>query len=134
MDITSDPLFRQSGHGDFLRQIPYAAKVDEPPVPARSRQTDSRQGADDPVAGTGTFQTMWRTIGSHIGDYHNYPRVVGETGGKDYIFVHPSADPQAVAVAVVRGPSSTRGRSVRQLQGFTFPKASGRICATASSA
>jgi RimJ/RimL family protein N-acetyltransferase len=52
---------------------------------------------------TGVFNSMWKTIGSNMGTYKSYPRIVGETGGKDFIVVHPSADPQAVAVGIVRG-------------------------------
>ena len=42
---------------------------------------------------TGVFHSIWRTIGSDVGRYRNYPRIVGETGGKDFILAHPSADP-----------------------------------------
>src|SRR4051812_25179359 len=47
---------------------------------------------------TGVFQEMWKTIGANIADYRSYPRVVGETGGKDFILAHASADPDALAV------------------------------------
>ncbi|HEX9053104.1 MAG TPA: L-glutamate gamma-semialdehyde dehydrogenase [Anaeromyxobacter sp.] len=59
---------------------------------------------------TAVFQGMWRTIGENLGRYHGYPRVVGETGGKDFVFVHPSADPQAAAVALVRGAFEYQGQ------------------------
>jgi 1-pyrroline-5-carboxylate dehydrogenase len=52
---------------------------------------------------TEVFQSMWKTVGENIAKYKTYPRLVGETGGKDFIIAHPSADPQAVAVAIVRG-------------------------------
>ena len=52
---------------------------------------------------TPVFQSMWKTIGSNIANYRNYPRIVGETGGKDFIVAHPSADAEAVATAIVRG-------------------------------
>jgi 1-pyrroline-5-carboxylate dehydrogenase len=52
---------------------------------------------------TAVFQSMWKTVGENIAQYKTYPRLVRETGGKDFIMVHPSADPQAVAVAIVRG-------------------------------
>ncbi len=52
---------------------------------------------------TEVFQSMWKTVGENIAAYKTYPRLVGETGGKDFIIAHPSADPQAVAVAIVRG-------------------------------
>ena len=53
---------------------------------------------------------MWKTIGENIGRYRGYPRIVGETGGKDFIVAHPSADPQAVAVAIVRGGFEYQGQ------------------------
>jgi len=52
---------------------------------------------------TEVFQSMWKTVGENIAGYKTYPRLVGETGGKDFIIAHPSADPQSVAVAIVRG-------------------------------
>jgi 1-pyrroline-5-carboxylate dehydrogenase len=59
---------------------------------------------------TPVFQDMWRTVGQNIDRYRTYPRLVGETGGKDFIFAHPSADPAAVATAVVRGSFEYQGQ------------------------
>ena len=59
---------------------------------------------------TGTFNQIWRSVVDHMPDYRSYPRIVGETGGKDFIFVHPSADPQEVAVATVRGAFEYQGQ------------------------
>ena len=59
---------------------------------------------------TNTFRHMWRTIGKSIAGYRSYPRIVGETGGKDFIIAHPSADPLAVAAAVVRGSFEYQGQ------------------------
>jgi 1-pyrroline-5-carboxylate dehydrogenase len=59
---------------------------------------------------TGVFHSIWRTIGSRIAGYRNYPRIVGETGGKDFILAHPSADPEAVATAIVRGSFEYQGQ------------------------
>ncbi|MEO8084943.1 MAG: L-glutamate gamma-semialdehyde dehydrogenase, partial [Ardenticatenales bacterium] len=59
---------------------------------------------------TGTFQHMWRTIGTNIERYRTYPRIVGETGGKDFIVAHASADPEAVATAIVRGGFEYQGQ------------------------
>jgi 1-pyrroline-5-carboxylate dehydrogenase len=59
---------------------------------------------------TGTFNGIWQTISENIQSYRSYPRIVGETGGKDFIFVHPSADPQEVAVAIVRGAFEFQGQ------------------------
>ncbi len=52
---------------------------------------------------TGTFNRLWRTVGENLDTYRSYPRLVGETGGKDFVFAHPSADGDAVASALVRG-------------------------------
>ena len=59
---------------------------------------------------TSVFQDMWRTVGGNIDRYRTYPRLVGETGGKDFIFAHPSADPEAVVTAVVRGGFEYQGQ------------------------
>ncbi|TML64151.1 MAG: L-glutamate gamma-semialdehyde dehydrogenase [Actinobacteria bacterium] len=59
---------------------------------------------------TGVFQDMWRTIGGNIERYRSYPRIVGETGGKDFIVAHPSADVDAVAAAIVRGSFEYQGQ------------------------
>jgi 1-pyrroline-5-carboxylate dehydrogenase len=59
---------------------------------------------------TGVFNGMWDTIGRNMGRYRGYPRIVGETGGKDFILAHASADPQVVAVAMVRGAFEYQGQ------------------------
>jgi 1-pyrroline-5-carboxylate dehydrogenase len=59
---------------------------------------------------TATFQHIWRTVGANVGSYRNYPRLVGETGGKDFILAHPSADLDALAVACVRGAYEYQGQ------------------------
>jgi 1-pyrroline-5-carboxylate dehydrogenase len=59
---------------------------------------------------TSVFNSMWKTVGSNVGEYRNYPRIVGETGGKDFIVAHPSADVEAVATAIVRGSFEYQGQ------------------------
>jgi 1-pyrroline-5-carboxylate dehydrogenase len=59
---------------------------------------------------TATFQGMWKTIGANIARYHTYPRIVGETGGKDFVFAHPSASVPALAAALVRGAYEYQGQ------------------------
>ncbi|MCK5689012.1 L-glutamate gamma-semialdehyde dehydrogenase [Myxococcota bacterium] len=59
---------------------------------------------------TNTFQHMWKTVGENIANYKQYPRLVGETGGKDFIFAHSSADAEQVAVAIVRGAFEYQGQ------------------------
>jgi 1-pyrroline-5-carboxylate dehydrogenase len=59
---------------------------------------------------TAVFQGMWKTIGGNIMNYRSYPRIVGETGGKDYVFVHASADIEATVTALVRGAYEYQGQ------------------------
>ena len=59
---------------------------------------------------TGVFQYLWKTIGENIAGYKSYPRIVGETGGKDFVIAHPTADPKAVSTALVRGAFEFQGQ------------------------
>jgi 1-pyrroline-5-carboxylate dehydrogenase len=59
---------------------------------------------------TRTFQHLWRTAGQNIAAYRGYPRLVGETGGKDFVVAHPSADPDVLSVALIRGAFEYQGQ------------------------
>lgn len=59
---------------------------------------------------TGVFNYMWKTIGENVANYRSYPRIVGETGGKDFVMVHKSADPDVVATALARGAFEYQGQ------------------------
>jgi 1-pyrroline-5-carboxylate dehydrogenase len=59
---------------------------------------------------TAVFQNIWKTVGDNIATYKSYPRLVGETGGKDFILGHASADPRALATAIVRGGYEFQGQ------------------------
>jgi len=59
---------------------------------------------------TGVFNQMWETIGKNVANYRSYPRIVGETGGKDFVIAHHSADPQVVATALLRGAFEYQGQ------------------------
>lgn len=59
---------------------------------------------------TEVFKQVWRTVGENIGRYVSYPRLVGETGGKDFIFAHPTADVEALSAACVRGAFEYQGQ------------------------
>lgn len=59
---------------------------------------------------TGVFNQMWKTIGENVANYKSYPRIVGETGGKDFVIAHSSADPQVVATALLRGAFEYQGQ------------------------
>jgi 1-pyrroline-5-carboxylate dehydrogenase len=59
---------------------------------------------------TGVFNSMWKTIGENISKYKSYPRIVGETGGKDFVIAHKSADPKEISTALVRGAFEYQGQ------------------------
>ncbi len=99
-------IFREAGLPDGVVNLVYA---DGPTV--GSVVFDSPDFAGLHFTGsTAVFRHLWRTIGENIQKYKSYPRIVGETGGKDFVFVHPSADVQAVAVALMRGAFEFQGQ------------------------
>ncbi|MGH9241917.1 MAG: L-glutamate gamma-semialdehyde dehydrogenase [Vicinamibacterales bacterium] len=71
---------------------------------------------------TAVFQSMWTKVGQHVARYRSYPRLVGETGGKDFIVAHPSADVQELAVAVVRGGFEYQGQKCSAASRIYVPK------------
>ncbi len=71
---------------------------------------------------TEVFNDMWKTIGASMSTYHAYPRIVGETGGKDFIVAHPSADVDALAVAIVRGGFEFQGQKCSAASRVYVPK------------
>src|SRR5574338_528167 len=71
---------------------------------------------------TSVFNSMWKTIGANMSRYGTYPRIVGETGGKDFIVAHPSADPQALAVAIARGGFEYQGQKCSAASRVYIPK------------
>ena len=84
--------------------------------------------ADENLAGvhftgsTGTFNNFWKAIGNNIANYRTYPKIVGETGGKDFIFVHKSADVNQVATAIVRGAFEFQGQKCSAASRAYLPK------------
>ena len=85
-------------------------------VPGRGGAVGNPVMASPDLAGvhftgsTGVFQNMWKQIGTNIHDYRCYPRIVGETGGKDFVFAHASADVDALVTALVRGAFEFQGQ------------------------
>ena len=85
-------------------------------VPGDAQQISDIALGDRDLAGvhftgsTGVFNSMWKTIGANMSRYASYPRIVGETGGKDFIVAHASADAQALAVAIARGGFEYQGQ------------------------
>lgn len=71
---------------------------------------------------TGVFNTMWQTIGGRLDTYRSYPRIVGETGGKDFIVAHASADVAALATAVVRGGFEYQGQKCSAVSRIYVPR------------
>jgi len=71
---------------------------------------------------TSTFQGMWNTIARNLGSYAGYPRIVGETGGKDFVFAHPTADSRALVVALVRGAFEYQGQKCSAASRAYVPK------------
>jgi len=80
------------------------AEVGDPVV------ADSRLGGVHFTGSTGVFQGIWASIGKNIQSYRQYPRIVGETGGKDFVFAHASADVQGLCTALVRGAFEYQGQ------------------------
>jgi 1-pyrroline-5-carboxylate dehydrogenase len=71
---------------------------------------------------TEVFNDMWKTIGASMATYRSYPRIVGETGGKDFVVAHPSADADALAVAIVRGGYEFQGQKCSAVSRVYIPK------------
>ncbi|MBN2366221.1 MAG: L-glutamate gamma-semialdehyde dehydrogenase, partial [Calditrichaeota bacterium] len=71
---------------------------------------------------TATFQGMWKTVGENIRSYKWYPRIVGETGGKDFVFAHKSADLQELGVALIRGAFEYQGQKCSAASRAYIPK------------
>lgn len=71
---------------------------------------------------TATFRHIWRTVGEGVARYRNYPRVVGETGGKDFVVAHPSADVDALAVALIRGAFEYAGQKCAAASRLYVPR------------
>ncbi|MFJ3220974.1 L-glutamate gamma-semialdehyde dehydrogenase [Kitasatospora sp. NPDC086801] len=84
--------------------------------------------ADPALAGlhftgsTAIFQSLWQTIGANIGGYRTYPRIVGETGGKDFLLAHRSADPAILRAALVRGAFEYQGQKCSALSRAYLPR------------
>ena len=76
---------------------------------------------------TGVFQGLWRQVGENIAGYRAYPRIVGETGGKDFVVAHPSADPAALVTALIRGAFEYSGQKCSAASRAYVPKSLWRL-------
>ncbi len=99
-------VFKEAGIPDGVINLVYASG----PVAAKVIFEHPEFTGIHFTGSTGVFQSMWKTIGENIHKYKTYPRIVGETGGKDYIFAHKSCDALAVATAIVRGGFEYQGQ------------------------
>lgn len=99
-------LFREAGLPDGVVNLVYGrgSAVGDPVLASPDLAGIHFTGS------TAVFQSMWKTVGANIEAYRNYPRIVGETGGKDFIVAHPSADVDSVATAIVRGSFEYQGQ------------------------
>jgi len=97
-------------------------------IPGDPREISSQLLDSPELAGihftgsTEVFNGMWKKIGENVGRYRGYPRLVGETGGKDFIVVHPSADPVEVAVAIARGGFEYQGQKCSAASRVYLPR------------
>jgi 1-pyrroline-5-carboxylate dehydrogenase len=99
-------IFREAGLPDGVINLVYASG----PVTADMVLTHPRFAGIHFTGSTGVFNSIWKTIGDNISKYKSYPRIVGETGGKDFIFADNTADPQALAIAMLRGAFEYQGQ------------------------
>jgi 1-pyrroline-5-carboxylate dehydrogenase len=105
--------------GYWLMKLLQAAGVPDGVInflPGRASQVGDPALAHPELAGihftgsTPVFQSMWKTVGDNVAKYRSYPRIVGETGGKNFVFAHPSANAEAVATALVRAAFEYQGQ------------------------
>ncbi|MBA3364630.1 MAG: L-glutamate gamma-semialdehyde dehydrogenase [Actinobacteria bacterium] len=99
-------LFQQAGLPDGVVNLVYGSGA----TIGDAALASERLAGIHFTGSTPVFQGMWKTVGDNIDRYSNYPRIVGETGGKDFIVAHPSADVDAVATAIVRGSFEYQGQ------------------------
>jgi 1-pyrroline-5-carboxylate dehydrogenase len=99
-------VFREAGLPDGVINLVYVSGPDAGDVIFNHRDFAGIHF----TGSTGVFQNMWKTIGANIHKYKSYPRIVGETGGKDFIMVHKSANAKEVATGIVRGAFEYQGQ------------------------
>ena len=111
-------LFQEAGIPDgVINFVPGPGSVVGPMILAHPELAGIHFTGSTPV-----FQGMWKTVGDNIASYKTYPRIVGETGGKDFIIAHSSADSEAVAVALLRGAFEYQGQKCSAASRAYIPK------------
>lgn len=111
-------LFRAAGLPDGVINIVYGHGE---PIARACLESEHLAGIHF-TGSTAVFQSLWRGVGERIGKYRSYPRIVGETGGKDFVFAHPSADVDALAVGLVRGAFEFQGQKCSAASRAYVPK------------
>jgi 1-pyrroline-5-carboxylate dehydrogenase len=111
-------IFREAGLPDGVINLVFAAG----PVAADTVLTHPRFAGIHFTGSTGVFNSIWKTIGDNISKYKSYPRIVGETGGKDFIFADNTANPQSLAVAMLRGAFEYQGQKCSAASRAYIPK------------
>jgi 1-pyrroline-5-carboxylate dehydrogenase len=111
-------LFREAGVPEgVITMLPGSGSVISPPILNHPYFAGIHF-----TGGTATFQHLWRTISENLEKYNTYPRMVGETGGKDFVFAHPSADLDALATALLRGAFEYQGQKCSAASRAYVPK------------
>lgn len=111
-------VFKEAGLPDgVVNFIPGTGKVI-----GKAVLSDPRFAGFHFTGSSNTFNTLWRQIGENISNYNSYPKIVGETGGKNYVLAHPSADVDEVAVALVRGAFEYQGQKCSAASRAYIPK------------
>ena len=115
-------VFKEAGLPDGVINVVYGD-----PVMITKTILDSPDFAGLHFTGsTYVFKELWKQIGSNIHTYKTYPRIVGETGGKDFILAHPTAKPQQVATAIVRGAFEFQGQKCSAASRVYLPKSTSK--------
>ncbi|MFT3770626.1 MAG: aldehyde dehydrogenase family protein [Minicystis sp.] len=111
-------LLREAGLPDGVINL----VMGDPPRIANACLDHEDLGGVHFTGSTAVFSSMWRRVGENVVKYRMYPRLVGETGGKDFVFAHPSADLEALAVALVRGAFEYQGQKCSAASRAYIPK------------
>jgi len=115
-------VFKEAGLPDGVINVIYGD-----PVMITKTVLDSPDFAGIHFTGsTHVFKELWKQIGNNIHTYKTYPKIVGETGGKDFILAHPSAKPQQVATAIVRGAFEFQGQKCSAASRVYLPKSTSK--------
>jgi len=111
-------IFREAGLPDGVINMIFARGADIGDTVLRNKHLAGIHF----TGSTAVFQSMWKTVGGNIANYRAYPRIVGETGGKDFIFAHNSSNVEALATAITRGSFEYQGQKCSAASRCYIPK------------